>query len=167
MIIDHMRLTCTTDDNQHGFICGTALNHQIFNLMVLGSSGWFSMQYHRDSVTLTDEAYQNVDAALLKELGLKRPKSIKLSRTQRDVLEYSLVKLNHNRNGICEMWQRLEDGWFYPQHTTRGAIDFPCRWQTCESLRRMGLLESRRRKNTWDASDYRISEKGIKFLQNA
>ena len=70
MHIDHMRLTCTTDDGYGGFICGTAQDHKLFNVMTHRAHGWHSKLYHRDSVTLTQDAYKNAGVNLLKELDL-------------------------------------------------------------------------------------------------
>lgn len=76
MHIDHMKLTCTTDDNQHGFICGVMRDHGLLNVMVMTLSGWKSRIYHRDRITLTEDAYKNVDAAQLETLGFQRPEPV-------------------------------------------------------------------------------------------
>lgn len=73
MHIDHMQLTCTTDDGYGGFICGTAQDNKLFNVMTLRANGWHSKLYHRDSVTLTQDAMQNAPLSLLEKLGFDRP----------------------------------------------------------------------------------------------
>lgn len=94
---------------------------------------------------------------------------MKLSKTQLNVLIYAAGKPNSD-----ERLDTLEDGWFYPQHTTRGSIDFFCRWQTCASLCGLGLLQYRtwgepyKVKGRWKQYlEYHITQDGIDFLERS
>lgn len=96
---------------------------------------------------------------------------MKLTEAQRNVLELAEVKLRNDRH--LQSHGFIEDGWFYPQHTSRGAIDFAARWQTCRSLCGLGLFEYRTIRYSWRkdgtlraVNEYRISQAGLEYLRS-
>lgn len=85
----------------------------------------------------------------------------KLSRTQWDTLEYAARKPDREKQRLVDFHFEQGAGWFYPQYTARGSIDFFCKWQTCVSLAKLGYLE--RRKDVY-GTFYRITEAGRQRL---